>query len=140
MVTPPARPQASAPNCQKALRTALGDKQIQFETGEAVIHPASYPVLDRLATVAKKCSATDIEISGHTDSHGGLRTNMTLSKNRAQAVIHYLVKRGVPAQHLTAIAHGPTKPIANNATAVGMQKNRRVEFTITGSRKKTLQR
>jgi OOP family OmpA-OmpF porin len=65
--------------------------------------------------------------------------NMRLSKNRAQSVIAYLIKKGVPAQRLTAIAHGPGKPITSNATTAGMQRNRRVELTIKDSRKKVLQ-
>ncbi len=136
---PREQPQTQAPNCQKVLKTTLSGGQIQFETGKAALRPLSYPILDRLAGAVKRCAVTDIEISGHTDPRGSLRQNLTLSKNRAQSVIAYLIKKGVPAQRLTAIARGPGKPIASNTTTVGMQRNRRVELTIKDSRKKALQ-
>jgi OOP family OmpA-OmpF porin len=114
------------------IETVLRSGQIQFETGSAALRPRSYPVLDRLAVAAKKCAVKDIEVRGHTDSRGSRSTNLALSKKRAQVVVAYLTKKGVPAQRLTAIAHGPTKPVASNATPAGMQRNRRVDLTIKG--------
>jgi outer membrane protein OmpA-like peptidoglycan-associated protein len=114
------------------IETVLRSGQIQFETGKATLRSRSYPVLDRLAGTAKKCAVTDIEVRGHTDSRGTRAMNLMLSKKRAQAVVAYLTKKGVPAQHLTTIAHGPTQPLASNATPAGMQRNRRVDLTIKG--------
>ena len=135
---------ASPSRCQDALAATLGRRQIHFESKKAVIRPVSYPVLDRLAEAAKNCPARSIEISGHTDQRESPRRNMVLSKNRAQVVIDYLVKKGVPAKRLTAVGYGPTKPVAPNVTAADMQRNRRVEFTLKGvgkdSEKKALQR
>lgn len=125
--------------CQKMLEATLNSRQIQFETGKAVLRPSSYPTLDRLAVAAKKCAVTDIEVSGHTDSRGARPMNMRLSKMRAQTVITYLMKKGVPAQRLTAIAHGSTNPLASNATTAGMQRNRRVEFAIKSAAPKARQ-
>jgi outer membrane protein OmpA-like peptidoglycan-associated protein len=140
---PPETP-ASPTRCQDAIAAALGRRQIYFESNKAVIRPVSYPVLDRLAEAAKSCPAKSIEISGHTDQRGSRQKNIRLSRNRAQAVIDYLIKKGVPAQRLTIVGYGPTKPVASNATATGMQRNRRVEFTLKGldkgSEKKELQR
>ena len=140
---PPETP-ASPTRCQDALAAALGRRQIYFESNKAVIRPVSYPVLDRLAEAAKNCPARSIEISGHTDQRGSRQKNIRLSRNRAQAVIDYLIKKGVPAQRLTIVGYGPTKPVASNATATGMQRNRRVEFTLKGldkgSEKKELRR
>ncbi|MBM4255079.1 MAG: BON domain-containing protein [Deltaproteobacteria bacterium] len=122
-------PSKGAP-CQKMLEAALRDGQIQFESGKAVLRPQSYSALDRLAGAAKKCAGIDVEVSGHTDSRGTRSLNMKLSKERAQAVIAYLRRKGVPAQRLTAIAHGPSKPLASNTTDAGMRRNRRAEVTI----------
>ena len=146
LATPSRPPEtlASPTRCQDALAAALGRRQIYFESNKAVIRPVSYPVLDRLAEAAKSCPAKSIEISGHTDQRGSRQKNIRLSKNRAQAVIDYLIKKGVPAQRLTIVGYGPTKPVASNATATGMQRNRRVEFTLKGldkgSEKKELRR
>jgi OOP family OmpA-OmpF porin len=114
------------------IETVLRSGQIQFETGKTTLRPSSYPALDRLAAAAKKCAVTDIEVGGHTDSRGARSMNLMLSKKRAQAVVAYLTKKGVPAQHLTAIAHGSTKPLVSNATPAGMRRNRRVDLTIKG--------
>jgi outer membrane protein OmpA-like peptidoglycan-associated protein len=140
---PPETP-ASPTRCQDAIAAALGRRQIYFESNKAVIRPVSYPVLDRLAEAAKSCPERSIEISGHTDQSGSRQKNIRLSRNRAQAVIDYLIKKGVPAQRLTIVGYGPTKPVASNATATGMQRNRRVEFTLKSpdkdSEKKELRR
>jgi len=122
----------SPSRCQDALAATLGRRQIYFESNKAIIRPVSYPVLDRLAEAARNCPARSIEISGHTDRRGTLRANMALSKSRAQAVMNYLIKKGVPAERLIAVSYGPAKPVIPNATAAEMQRNRRVEFTIKG--------
>jgi len=131
-LTPPGEVHPPSVHCEDALAAALGRRQIYFETNQSVIRPVSYPVLDRLAEVAKSCPAKKIDISGHTDPSGGEGRNVALSRRRAQAVIHYLVKKGVPAQRLTAVGLGSTKPVTSNATEAGRQRNRRVEFSIKG--------
>ena len=128
---PPETP-ASPTRCQDALAATLGRRQIYFESNKTAIRPVSYPVLDRLAEAAKSCPARSIEISGHTDQRESRQKNIRLSRNRAQAVIDYLIKKGVPAQRLSIVGYGPSKPVASNATATGMQRNRRVEFTLKG--------
>jgi outer membrane protein OmpA-like peptidoglycan-associated protein len=55
---------------------------------------------------------------------------MTLSQNRAQAVMNYLVSRGVPAEAITAVGVGPDRPIADNSTRQGRAENRRVEIIV----------
>lgn len=116
--------------CEDALAAALGRRQVHFETNQSVIRPVSYPVLDRLAEAAKSCPAKKIRIGGHTDPRGEQQRNEALSQRRAQAVINYLVKKGVPAKRLTAAGFGSTKPVTSNATEAGRQRNRRVEFSI----------
>ena len=69
-------------------------------------------------------------IEGHTDNAGKAATNFKLSQSRADAVKKYFVDNGVDAARVTAKGYGPSKPIADNKTAAGKAKNRRVEFTI----------
>jgi outer membrane protein OmpA-like peptidoglycan-associated protein len=106
-------------------------QQVQFDTGKATIRPESDELLDEIAMVlsAHKVIAK-VEVQGHTDNRGGRRMNMKLSTDRAASVVRALVERGIAAERLTSVGHGPDKPIADNKTAEGRQQNRRVQFVI----------
>jgi outer membrane protein OmpA-like peptidoglycan-associated protein len=71
-----------------------------------------------------------IEIGGHTDSHGSLAYNTTLSDNRAKSVVEYLIEKGIAADRLEYKGYAFTQPIATNDTDEGRQQNRRVEFKV----------
>ena len=75
---------------------------------------------------------TDLKlaIDGHTDDVGNDAFNQKLSENRAAAVKAYLVKKGVDESRLESVGHGETEPVADNKTAAGRQKNRRVELKL----------
>lgn len=105
-------------------------KNLQFETGKAVIKPVSFPSLNQLADLMKRKEDFKLLIEGHTDNVGGAKMNLTLSQKRAKSAKDYLVKQGVSATRITSKGYGLTKPVAPNTTAEGRQQNRRVEFTI----------
>ncbi len=105
---------------------------IFFDTDKYTIKSESKDVLDRLSKLLKENKSIKIEISGHTDSQGSDEHNMTLSDNRAKAVVEYLVNSGIDSSRMSAAGYGETKPIASNDTPEGRQKNRRIEFKITG--------
>jgi outer membrane protein OmpA-like peptidoglycan-associated protein len=69
-------------------------------------------------------------LSGHTDNVGKPESNLTLSKNRTLAVKNYLVKKGVEIERIRTEWYGQTKPVADNASPEGRQRNRRVEMSI----------
>ena len=101
--------------------------KVNFATGSSVIPEADKAGLNEFAVGAKKGGLKG-EISGHTDNTGNAAANVSLSDARAKAVVAYLVKQGVAANALTAKGYGADKPIADNATADGRARNRRVEF------------
>jgi OOP family OmpA-OmpF porin len=87
--------------------------------------------LKRLQRIAKLLKADMYErfmIAGHTDSRGDAAANMVLSEARARAVLQYLIEDGLPGDRFVARGFGETRPIADNATAEGRQRNRRIEF------------
>ncbi|BCY28400.1 OmpA family protein [Flavobacterium okayamense] len=103
---------------------------IFFDSGKYDLLPESYAELDRLFKVLKENKGLQIEIGGHTDAVGSDANNMTLSNNRATAVMNYLVNKGISVSRLSAKGYGETKFIATNDTEEGKQLNRRVEFKI----------
>jgi len=105
---------------------------ILFELGKAVLTTGSYGELDKLVDVLKDNPQMKIEISGHTDNTGSPVINAKLSTDRAKAVVDYLVGKGIDRGRLSYMGYGPDQPIADNATAAGKAKNRRVEFKILG--------
>ncbi|HPM11924.1 MAG TPA: OmpA family protein [Bacteroidales bacterium] len=103
---------------------------IQFETGKDVILKTSFPILDQVVKVMKENPSYNLEINGHTDNVGNAQKNMELSNKRAIAVQNYMVSKGVEASRMKAQGFGDTMPIADNKTALGKSKNRRVEFKV----------
>lgn len=113
---------------QEVIQAAFDN--LEFATGKAIIRTTSYPSLDALAELLKNKKDYNLLIEGHTDNVGTRTNNLTLSKNRANAVKTYLMKKGVSEKKLKTLWYGPDKPIADNKTDDGRQKNRRVEMTI----------
>lgn len=105
--------------------------KIHFAYNRAEILPSSYPVLDEIVqTIQSRPSILKVRVEGHTDSHGTDEYNQRLSERRAQAVMSYLTSHGVPADKLSSLGMGESKPIADNATKAGRAENRRVEFHL----------
>jgi len=101
---------------------------IEFDTGKATLKPASEKVLGDVLSLLQAQPDWKMKIEGHTDSTGTKAGNMTLSQQRAAAVVAWLVKKGIPAERLTAVGFGDSKPVADNATDEGRARNRRVEL------------
>ena len=86
--------------------------------------------LNSLAEKLKQKSEWNLLLSGHTDNVGDDDANMILSKNRSEAVKKFLISKGLAESRIKVNYFGETKPIADNYTPKGCQKNRRVEFVI----------
>jgi outer membrane protein OmpA-like peptidoglycan-associated protein len=103
---------------------------INFASGQAVIPPSEYPVLDQVVQVLKANEKVRVEIGGHTDSVGSETYNQGLSERRAQSVRNYLIQRGIAASRLEARGYGEYQPVASNGTREGRSQNRRIEFRV----------
>lgn len=103
---------------------------ILFETDKYQILPESFPVLDSIADILKVRLDLAIEITGHTDSSGMEAHNLPLSKNRAKAVMFYLIQKGIDTARITTEGFASLKPIAPNNSPDGRKVNRRVEITF----------
>lgn len=103
---------------------------LQFFSGQSTILKSSYKELAELVEYLKLKPNLKIEVSGHTDSDGDEITNLELSKRRAQAVVNYLIKKGIKSNRLFPKGYGETRPISDNNTAIGKAKNRRTEIKI----------
>jgi outer membrane protein OmpA-like peptidoglycan-associated protein len=130
-----ANPDPAKNGCPKEVRVTAVEivilQQIQFDTARATIKPVSNGLLDEVAGVLKDhAEITKVEVQGHTDSVGLKKQNKKLSQDRAESVMKALVTRGIASSRLTAKGYGQEMPIADNKTADGRQKNRRVAFTI----------
>ena len=105
-------------------------RNVFFNSGKWDVKSDSYAELDRLVALLSDIPSLKIEISGHTDNVGSVSFNELLSQRRADAVVNYLVGKGVDKKRLSAKGYGQSKPVDSNNTAEGRALNRRTEFEI----------
>jgi type IX secretion system PorP/SprF family membrane protein len=103
---------------------------INFPNEDAEFASSSNKQMDELAEILKKNPNMKIEIDGYCDYRGTDAYNLTLSKQRANAVKNYLVQHGAKRSQVVAKGFGKSSPVADNKTQEGMAKNRRVEMKI----------
>jgi len=103
---------------------------INFEVNSDRILPTSFGILDDAVNVLGKYETLRLEIQGHTDSDGPDDYNMELSQRRAQAVVDYMVGKGMTESRFEARGYGESVPLVENITTENKSFNRRVEFTI----------
>ena len=111
---------------------ANGDFQIEFDTGSASFKPSSLAVLEQILNQTAITNLS-VEIRGHTDNVGDSTANMTLSKRRAEAVKAYFMQNAAsafPENRVVTRGYGDSSPAADNATADGRAKNRRVQVFL----------
>jgi OmpA-OmpF porin, OOP family len=111
-------------------RIEIGER-VEFEAAQAVLMEGSKSLLNAIAAlILKHDEIAKVVVEGHTDNTNTAKYNMELSQKRAEAVMAYLVERGVPKEKLEAKGWGLQKPIASNETEEGRKVNRRVEFKV----------
>ena len=105
---------------------------IFFDVNKYELKPESQVELEKVIQLLQDNPTIKIQISGHTDNVGKPATNLTLSNNRARAVVNYLISKGITSQRLSYKGYGETQPVADNKTEDGKAKNRRTELKVTG--------
>ena len=108
---------------------------VTFPTNSAQLTPAAIQTLKNLgqALQSSDLASSCFQIEGHTDSIGSASYNQSLSQRRAQSVVRYLAAHYQTEERTIAIGYGEEKPIADNSTTDGRQKNRRVQIVNVGS-------
>ena len=106
-------------------------KNVFFDVNKFDLKPESEAELDILVRLMNENPTLKIQIGGHTDNVGKPVDNLTLSNNRAKAVVTYLVSKGIVATRLSAKGFGETQPLDDNKTEEGRAKNRRTEMKVT---------
>jgi len=104
--------------------------KLLFSTDSAVLKPEAVEQIAKLGDILAKYPQDRIRVQGHTDSTGSVSHNEELSMRRARSVREVLVSRGVKPEQMLVEGIGEARPIADNATAAGRSKNRRVELHI----------
>jgi outer membrane protein OmpA-like peptidoglycan-associated protein len=104
---------------------------ILFDTGKSDLKPQALNNIKQMAAIMKKYPENILTINGYTDSTGTQEINEELSLKRAEAVKSALVANGLPSDTISVQGKGPADPVADNTTATGRMKNRRVEIQVT---------
>lgn len=121
----------------RGILVTLGD--VLFEFGRAELLPVAQPRLDRLAEFLKQFPDRKLLVEGYTDSIGSEKSNLELSRRRAEAVQAALQRRGIDPSRMVVEGYGKSYPVADNASDTGRQMNRRVEVVVSDE-KGTLRR
>ena len=118
---------AAAVSSREAVRMLV---PVTFLPGKATLTAESLSTLKAFLLSLAPYKGKRIRVEGHTDSSGSRAGNVRLSLLRAKAIVTILAQNGFPANTLEAVGHGPDKPVADNRTASGRARNRRVEIHI----------
>jgi len=105
-------------------------ENVLFEFNSSVLKTESYSELDKIVREMRKDTSANFIINGHSSVEGTAEYNQSLSEDRANAVMLYIVNAGVPSENLSARGFGATKQVAPNDTESGRELNRRVEVSV----------
>jgi outer membrane protein OmpA-like peptidoglycan-associated protein len=115
---------------ERGILIDLSESDLHFPIGQATLPDGDLPILDRIAEVLVQRPTLTARVEGYTDSSGREEVNLALSQARAEAVREALMKRGVGAGRIQATGYGEARPIADNATRAGRDRNRRIELYL----------
>lgn len=117
---------------QEKLNALLNEQKVEFVYGKATLTKKGKQRINDAYEILAKHAKVKVEVGGHTDSDGKRVNNKKLSQRRADAIVSYLVKKGLKRENLKAVGYGESKPLVKNDSLKNKQINRRVEFKIIG--------
>ena len=120
------------PTTDSARGLVVDMDDVLFDHNKSNLRPEAREDLAKLSGVVLNYPSLHLTIEGHTDNSGSADTNQTLSEQRATVVRDFLVNQGLDSGALSAQGLGMNNPVADNGTAEGRQKNRRVEIVVSG--------
>lgn len=115
---------------QRLLDTALANRTIEFDFGKATLTESGRAILDQMSVAWLKLKDKKVALIGHTDNAGARASNLALSQERAEAVKSYVSAKGIRPESIVVSGEGPDRPLADNRTADGRARNRRIEFKV----------
>jgi outer membrane protein OmpA-like peptidoglycan-associated protein len=118
-------------NSVPAKETWFSFDRVEFEPDSAALLPRSTEQLQNIADIMKAYPTVKLKVGGYTDNTGDDSHNLKLSQDRADAAMNKIVSLGVDSSRLSAEGFGSAHPVADNATAEGRQRNRRVDVRVT---------
>ncbi len=111
-------------------RIDVAAKNVFFATGSAKLLAKSNQSLNEVVKILEEDANLKLDIEGHTDNTGNAEKNQVLSEQRAKSVLDYLIAKGVDPSRLVSAGYGQDQPVADNKTAAGRAKNRRVDLKL----------
>ena len=105
--------------------------RLEFDTNASTLKPSSQEQMRNIAEIMKTYPQMAVKIGGYTDNAGNPEDNLKLSRERANSAMNQIVALGIDASRLTAEGYGEQRPIADNSTAEGRQRNRRIDINVT---------
>ncbi len=115
---------------QALIDDILANRIVEFQSGSATLTPVGLGVLAELLEPMRQLGDSRVQIIGHTDNVGGREANVALSLARAETVRAYFRQHGIPDVAMQVQGLGPDQPVADNASAEGRARNRRIEFKV----------
>jgi outer membrane protein OmpA-like peptidoglycan-associated protein len=128
---PPVPPAPEPPRAEIRQQQIVINQRIHFDFDSADIRPDSYPILDAVVELFRSHPEIQkVQVQGHADDVGTDEYNLSLSRRRANAVMTYLIQRGIEPARLEAIGFGRMRPLVQGTTEEARATNRRTEFLI----------
>jgi outer membrane protein OmpA-like peptidoglycan-associated protein len=121
----------AARSCDQDIAGAISSRQVSYKPGTYDLTPESQALIGDVYKVVAACPVqVRLTVSGYTDNLGDGMVNQTISQARAQAAADALIARGLAPGRVTVRGFGGALPVADNTTAEGRARNRRVVFTV----------
>lgn len=130
----PAAVEAAKPTAPPEVQQmARNFERVYFDFDSAVLNADSKRALDENAGIMSQFTDLKLEIQGHADERGTTDYNIALGQKRADAVVQYLLARGVSSARVKSVSYGEERPLDGRSTETAWAMNRRAEFVITWS-------